>query len=61
MSAISNDESYGIWGSFAPKERNVLLNLFSKESIDIDLCKSIVNIEIKSIKAKILKNELEIK
>lgn len=56
--AIENDESFGIWGSFAPKERTTLTSLFSKEKIDIDLCKNIVNVEIRSIKAKILKMEL---
>lgn len=61
MAAINQEEIYGIWGSFSPKERNILLNLFSKESIDIDLCKSVVNVEIKSIKAKILRNELGVK
>lgn len=59
--AIENNESFGIWGSFSSKERNMLANFFSKEKIDIDLCKNIVNLEIRSIKAKILKNELEIK
>lgn len=58
--AIENDESFGIWGSFAPKERSILTSLFSKEKIDIDFCRNIVNVEIRSIKAKILKNELEI-
>ena len=33
MYAIGNKESFGIWGSFAPKERNVILNLFSRESL----------------------------
>ena len=54
LEAISRNESYGIWGSFGPKERNTIVNLFSKESIDIDLCKTVVNKEIKSIKAGIL-------
>lgn len=58
--AIENDESFGIWGSFAPKERSTLTSLFTKEKIDIDVCRNIVNVEIRSIKAKILKNELEI-
>lgn len=60
MYAINNNEAFGIWGSFAPKERNALLNIFPESGIDIDLCKIIVNKEIKSIKANILKNGFEV-
>lgn len=52
--AIQNDEEHGIWGSFGSKERNALKISFTQ--IDIDLCKSLVNREIKSIKAEIFKN-----
>lgn len=59
MHAIQNNETYGVWGSFAPKERNTLISLFSTESINIDLCRSVVNKEIKSIKAKIFRKDLD--
>ena len=60
MYAISNKESFGIWGSFAPKERNTILNLFPEDKLDIQTCKKIVNKEIKSIKANLLKKEFGI-
>ena len=52
LDAINRKESYGIWGSFAPKERNTIVNLFEKESIDINFCKTVVNREIRSIKVQ---------
>lgn len=61
MYAIDNEEIYGVWGSFAPKERTTIISWFSRDMIDVELCKNIVNLEIRSLKAKILKNELEIK
>jgi|688.fasta_scaffold13218_8 WhiB family redox-sensing transcriptional regulator len=57
MHAITNEEKYGVWGSFAPKERTSILSLFSYEYINVDLCRAIVNIEVKHIKAKVLRNE----
>lgn len=52
--AIENDEAFGIWGSFSTKERYALTNLYPVEEFSIDLCKMLVNKEIKSIKAQIL-------
>jgi WhiB family redox-sensing transcriptional regulator len=60
MFAISNNEVFGIWGSFAPKERNTLKNIFPENGIDIALCKMVVNKEIKTIKANVIKSEFGI-
>lgn len=57
MHAIRKDEKYGVWGSFAPKERKNLIQLFTMSKINIDLCKSIVNKEVKTIKAKMLRGD----
>lgn len=56
LHAISNNEDFGIWGSFAPKERRTLKTLF--KDIDIQLCKSIVNKELRSIKARMYRGEI---
>lgn len=61
MFAISNNEAFGVWGSFAPKERSALIKLFSEQTIDIKLCRTVVNKEIKSIKASILRKEFGVK
>lgn len=53
MNALSNKEEHGIWGSFSSKERSVISMMFM--DIDIDLCKTIVNKEIRKIKADIYK------
>jgi WhiB family redox-sensing transcriptional regulator len=57
MHAIDADEKYGIWGSFAPRERNILIKTFSKSKLDISLCKKIVNKEIKSIRMIVNRKE----
>lgn len=57
MHAISSNEEYGIWGSFARRERNTLVKTFSKGKIDIELCKRIVNKEIKVIRARVARKE----
>lgn len=56
MHAIENEEKYGVWGSFAPKERKTILSLFSEYSIDINLCKTIVNKEMRTLRARVKKN-----
>lgn len=57
MYAIQNEENYGIWGSYAPKDRRNLLELFSLSAINIDLCRAVVNKEIKTIRAKIYRGD----
>jgi len=57
MHAISSNEEYGIWGSFARRERNTLVKTFSKSKIDINLCRVIVNKEIKVIRARVARKE----
>lgn len=56
LHALNNDEIFGIWGSFAPKERRTIKSLFS--NIDINVCRAIVNKEIRSIKAKAFFKEI---
>lgn len=60
MYAIEKEENYGIWGSFAPKERRNLLQLFSASSINIDLCRAVVNKEIRTIKAKVYRGDWDV-
>ena len=57
MHAIEKEENYGIWGSFAPKDRRNLLQLFSLSSINIDLCRAVVNKDIKVIRAKLYRGD----
>lgn len=56
--AISRKELYGIWGSFGPKERNTIVNLFKEDSIDVKTCRDLVNKDIKSIKIKMYTKDL---
>ena len=58
MHAIEQEEIYGVWGSFAPKERRNLLQLFSVSAINIDLCRAVVNKEIKTIRAKLYRGDI---
>ena len=57
MHAITANEAYGIWGSFATRERNTLVKTFSKGKIDLELCKRIVNKEIRTIRARVARKE----
>jgi WhiB family redox-sensing transcriptional regulator len=61
MHAIDKEEKFGVWGSFTPKERSTLVSIFSDKSIDINLCKRVVNKEIRAIKANILRREFGIR
>lgn len=53
--AMQNGEIYGIWGSFSPKERSTIKTLF--KDINLNICRHLVNQEIRSIKARIYKKE----
>lgn len=58
--AISRKEIYGIWGSFGPRERSVIVNLFEEDFINVKNCKELVNKDIKSIKLKMYTKGLKI-
>lgn len=60
MYAISNKEKYGVWGSFSARERSIIAGLFSDRNIDVDICKSLVNKEVKSIKLRMSRMDLNI-
>lgn len=55
MYAMQNGEIYGIWGSFSPKERATLKTLL--KDFNLNICKKLVNQEIRSIKAKLYRKE----
>lgn len=58
LHALNKDEMYGIWGSFAPKDRKNLLQLFDISAINIDLCRTVVNKDVKTIRARLYRGDI---